>query len=83
MAAINSLLDYDRGEPVTALVNEPHLFVSRSCQNVIWAMQNYTGHDGEKAACKDPIDCLRYMATADLQHMQSADLKGFGSRGSY
>lgn len=83
LAAINSLLDYDRGEPVTALVNEPHLFVSRACQNVIWAMQNYTGHDGPNGACKDPIDCLRYMATADLQHMQSADLKGFGSRGSY
>ena len=83
LGAINSLLDFDRTAPITALVNEPKLYVSRRCANVIWAMQNYTQHDGEKAACKDPIDCLRYMATADLQHTPADQLKGFGSRGSY
>jgi hypothetical protein len=65
--AVADLLSYNRNEPITALVNEPKLFVTRNCQNVIWALKNYTGHDGEKAACKDPIDCLRYMATEELQ----------------
>lgn len=66
--AINDLLAYDPSRPVTAFINEPKLFVSSKCQNLIWAMQNYTGHDGEKAACKDPVDCLRYVALAELEY---------------
>lgn len=36
------------------------LKVARSCVNVIFALQHYTGADGQKGACKDFIDCLRY-----------------------
>lgn len=67
--AINNLLSYDPGQSVTAFINEPKLFISERCANLIWAMQNYTGHDGEKAACKDPIDCLRYAALAELEYV--------------
>jgi len=67
--AINDLLSYDPMQPITNLLNEPKLFVSDRCQNLIWALQNYTGADGEKAACKDPIDCLRYLAMEKLEHV--------------
>ena len=36
------------------------LFVAESCRNTIFALQNMTGADGQKGACKEPIDCLRY-----------------------
>lgn len=65
--ALNDFLSYHRREPIAALVNEPRLYITKNCQNTIWALKNYTGHDGEKAACKDPIDCCRYMATEVLE----------------
>jgi hypothetical protein len=77
-SAINDLLAYDKTQPITPLFNEPHLFVSARCRNLIWALQNYTGNDGEKAACKDPIDCLRYLATAKCEHVPVGHLAGFG-----
>jgi hypothetical protein len=80
--AINDLLSYNRNEPITAHINEPKLFVTRNCQNVIWALKNYTGHDGEKAACKDPIDCLRYCATEKLEYLDPKRVVSVGG-GSY
>lgn len=66
---INDLLAFDPEKPIEPMWNEPKLFISDRCGNVIWALQNYTGHDGSKAACKDPIDVLRYMATSKLEHV--------------
>lgn len=66
---LQDFVSYDRTKPIVAFLNEPKLFVTKNCQNTIWALKNYTGHDGEKAACKDPIDCLRYMATEDLLYL--------------
>jgi hypothetical protein len=80
--AINDLLSYNRHEPIVALMNEPKLFVLKRCQNLIWALKNYTGHDGEKAACKDPIDDLRYMATQRLDYLDPKRKVSFGG-GSY
>lgn len=62
LTQIDELLAYNPREPITALVNEPKLFISSACENTIWAMSNYTAHDGAKAACKDPVDCMRYLA---------------------
>jgi hypothetical protein len=79
--AINDLLSYNKDEPLTALVNEPRLYVVRSCKNFIWAMQNYTGRDGKKGACKDPIDLARYFATRKLEYYPPGALQvtgGFG-----
>jgi hypothetical protein len=80
--AINDLLRYDKRQAVTAFVNEPRLYVSSSCTNVIWALKNYTGHDGEKAACKDPVDCLRYGATEKLEYLEPGRVMSVGG-GSY
>jgi hypothetical protein len=80
--AINDLLSYDKETPLCPILNEPHLYVSSECKNLIWAMKTYTRHDGEKAACKDPIDCLRYLATSDSDWVDEEALKSYGG-GSY
>lgn len=56
----------------------PRLYVTENCKQVIWALENYTGKSGEEGASKDPIDCLRYMASADLCYV---DERTLGSRG--
>lgn len=58
---INDWLAYDKGRPIDAL-NKPKLYISWDCQNLIFALREWTGADGLKGACKDPIDCLRYLA---------------------
>jgi hypothetical protein len=79
---INDLLEYNPNEPVTALLNEPRLYVHKGCQSVIWAMQNWTGLDGEKGACKDPVDVVRMMATANLFYHDPKMKVSYGG-GSY
>jgi hypothetical protein len=64
--AINDLLAWNPNEPPTALVNEPRLYVTENCRNTIWALENWTGADGERGACKDAVDTVRMMATSDL-----------------
>jgi hypothetical protein len=49
----------------------PRLFIARKCRQTIWACENYTGISKERGASKDPIDNLRYVAGADLQHVAS------------
>ncbi len=79
---INDLLAYNEQERLCHLINEPKLFVSEDCVNLIWALQTYTRHDGEKAACKDPIDCLRYFVTWDSDYVDDASQQAKGG-GSY
>lgn len=73
---INDLLSYKQEEKLCEFINEPKLFVSEECKNLIWALQNYTRHDGEKAACKDPIDCLRYFVTWDSDYVDEDAAQG-------
>ncbi len=62
---INSALAYDEAAPIgqfsaqRAAINEPEFLVTEECPNLIYALQNWTGKDGQHGACKDPIDCLR------------------------
>ena len=49
---INALLDPAPGGR--------RLFVSDACRNTVFALSRLTGADGQKGACKEPIDCLRY-----------------------
>jgi hypothetical protein len=62
---INSALFYDGGEELgkfsakLAGLNEPQLQVVETCPNVIYALEKWSGVDGQKGACKDPVDCLR------------------------
>ena len=66
---INDLLSFQEDED-GGFFNKPRLFVSRDCRNVIFALQNWTSHDGNKGACKDPVDCLRAMACAELEYVE-------------
>src|SRR5262249_41660479 len=72
---INDLLDYDAEIPIgkysaiLARINEPKLFISRNCPNLIYSLREYTGKDGNHGACKDFVDCLRYAVLADLAYL--------------
>ncbi len=62
---INSALAHDEAVPIgqfspqRGAINEPEFLVTEECPNLIYALQNWTGKDGQHGACKDPIDCLR------------------------
>ncbi len=65
---INEALDYDTEEPITT-ANEPRLYISSDCGNLIDCMKEITPAGGGKNAWKDPIDCLRYvMQAAPMYH---------------
>lgn len=77
---INTMLDYDTTEPISAL-NEPKLYVTENCENTIYALHEWTGQDGKHGACKDPIDVIRYMCLAGLDYVDDEALlcRGGGS----
>ena len=62
---INSALFYDietdlgKYSAKLGRVNVPQLQIVETCPNVIYALEHWTGMDGQKGACKDPIDVLR------------------------
>jgi len=60
IALINEVLDYDPDQPLS-VVNEPKLYVSSDCGNLIECMKEATPAGGEKNAYKDFVDCLRYL----------------------
>jgi hypothetical protein len=80
--AVNGLLFWKTLEAYCRVMNEPRLYVSRECQQVIWMLGNYTGSSGETGACKDFADLLRYMALARLRYVGDGKLKTTGG-GSY
>tara|TARA_Y100001938_G_scaffold25624_2_gene34235 strand:- start:2493 stop:4217 length:1725 start_codon:yes stop_codon:yes gene_type:complete len=83
LQALNDLMSYDRSQPVDA-VNRPKFYVSEDCQNIISALGEYTGQGGLKEAWKDPIDCLRYAAISNLQHVDDPVLRAYSTnQGSY
>jgi len=78
---INDALFYRDERPID-FTNRPKLYVSAECQNLIFAMKVWTGVDGNKGACKDFIDLLRYAYAQDLQdlgHETYFTVKGGGS----
>jgi hypothetical protein len=76
-SAINSLLSYDATQPLTAL-NEPSLYITNDCANLIYALSEHTGRDGQKGCTKDPIDCLGMLLVSGLAFVGRG---GFDSRG--
>jgi hypothetical protein len=66
---INDLLAYDRTQPMVRGQNHPRLMVHESCQNLIWSLKEWTGEDGQKGACKDPVDCLGYLVVMQPSHL--------------
>jgi hypothetical protein len=41
--------------------------ISSACPALIFSLKVWTGKDEKKGACKDPIDCLRWIAVAGLE----------------
>lgn len=79
--SIKDALWFNMDAPMDAVMNAPQLYVSENCANLIWALSNYTGRDGAKGACKDPIDCLRYLLTAGPMYVGAQVLRSFGGGG--
>ncbi len=69
-------------EPVTPM-NCPKFYVCSECENTIWALRTYTGADGEKGACKDPIDVLKGLAKLAIRHIAPGQLGSAGGGGGY
>jgi len=81
VAMINDWLDYDPSQPIST-INEPKLYVSSECENLIYSLREWTGADGEKGATKDPIDGLRYLAVMHPEHHDKNSFAAVGG-GSY
>ncbi len=82
---INNLLSWDENKPRDSM-NSPKIFISDRCQNIISAMQEYSGQGGRNENWKDPIDTLRYLAVSDVQFIDVAkitDKMAYGTTGSY
>jgi hypothetical protein len=77
VAIINDWLFYDQSKPVNYL-NQPKLFVSEKCDNLVYCMKEWTGQDGDKGATKDPIDCLRYLSVMDPIYIDGQTFKPRG-----
>jgi hypothetical protein len=70
---INDWLSYDDRKPISAL-NQPKLYVSSRCKNVIFALEQYTGTGGKLGGCKDFVDVVRYLVLSGAEHVEGKDL---------
>jgi hypothetical protein len=68
LQALQTKLSYVPSKPIDSL-NRPKFYVSDRCDNIISAMQEYTGNGGPDEAQKDPIDVLRYAAIAGINYI--------------
>jgi hypothetical protein len=66
--AIQSKMAYNRKAKMDSL-NRPRFYVSENCQNIITALQEYTGDGGTDEAWKDPIDVIRYACIDGIRWM--------------
>lgn len=82
VAIINDLLFYNSSESLSP-INQPRLYVSESCKNLIYALREWTNQDGEKGACKDPIDCLRYLTIMEPSYEGGNTFKARNQSHSY
>lgn len=63
LALLNGLMSYNADKPIDA-ANRPSFYISDRCENTIDSLLNYTGAETNEA-WGDPIDVLRYLATAE------------------
>jgi phage terminase large subunit-like protein len=82
---INDLLCFNREADIDIKENHPRLMVHESCQNLIYSLREWTGHDGQKGACKDPIDALGYLVVMQPSHTKQSnkEWQKFNKCGSY
>lgn len=81
VSIINDWIAFDNSQPISA-INQPKLFISEKCQNLIYSLREWTGQDGDKGCTKDPIDTLRYIAVMDPIYQTETTFKPIGG-GSY
>jgi hypothetical protein len=79
---INDMLDYNVEEPISA-TNEPRLFISEDCENVIYGLKEWTGSDGRHGASKDCVDVVRYAVLAGLEFLEGETLQAKGLIGGF
>ena len=48
----------------------PAIMIAHCCRNTIHSLKSWTGEDGQKGACKDPIDGLKYFALSDPAYIE-------------
>ena len=73
------MLSWDDTEPASD-ENGPSFYVSERCDNLIYAMTEYSGNSREEA-CKDFIDVLRYGAVTPLDYVEEGALAVAGGGG--
>ena len=71
VAMINTELAYNTEQDLVEGINEPGLYVAKSCRNLIFSLRTWTGQDGQKGACKDPVDNLRYLLLAGVAYVDT------------
>ena len=81
VAIINDWFSYDQNQPISP-INQPKLYISEDCKNLMWCLREWTGADGEKGSSKDPIDALRYIAVMQPDFADENSGKAIGG-GSY
>lgn len=81
IAIINDWLMHDITQPLSP-INQPKLYISENCQNLIYSLREWTGKDKEAGATKDPIDALRYLAVMNPEYDGENSYKSVGG-GSY
>jgi hypothetical protein len=79
---INDRLSYDAAQPITAM-NRPRLYILDRCENMIFALKNYTGMGGKDENTKDAIDCLRYLLESGCDYVPSGGTQSTGRTFSY
>jgi phage terminase large subunit-like protein len=81
VSMINDALSYNPDKPVNSR-NQPKLYISENCKNVIHCLQTYTGADGKRSANKDFVDLVRYVTLSDAINVEGDILRSRGG-GSY
>jgi len=74
--AINAALDWDDDKP-PGRENQPRLYVHEDCDATRFALGEWTGKDGQKGACKDPIDVIRYGILSELEFIDPDYPRGY------
>ena len=68
-------LSYNDDQEISAL-NQPSLYISSDCKNMIFALSQYTGTGNTKTAgSKDAIDVLRYLVLSGAAYIDTKDLE--------
>lgn len=67
-AKVNDLLSWNKQSPIS-FFNSPSLFIAESCENSIYAMENWMNVDGQKGACKDFVDPILWACELEVHRM--------------